>query len=144
DLASDVVEGHGVGGDEPSILRATQLLEDYEPAGNDLSQDGSGELRLITSDLQALALPVSISAAGADEPEGTFIDDNGDIVFVTHSRRVVLGYPVLQNQPGFIHALALLGLQLDYDERTNLIVTPQSPDTQALRDVHLSAFAATV
>lgn len=126
----------GSADDDMTILRAIQLLGDYEPAGNDVEQDSlTGEILVVTSDFNAAVLPVQVSKAGPDEIPGTYINDNGDIVFVTVNQRVVLSYPVLASKPAFLAMLQSAGLQLHYDERANMQVYNPSVTVIGDRDV---------
>ncbi len=107
-----------------SIIRSIQLMNDFEPAGNQAVQDDSnGEIRVTMSDTRHSVLPVKVSKAATDEEEGVYINSDGDVVLVTGSRRVVVNHPVLDSNPAFRDALAAMGLGLDFDARTNLIVS---------------------
>ncbi|MEX0619687.1 MAG: Ig-like domain-containing protein [Pseudohongiellaceae bacterium] len=121
-----------VSGEDPmTIIRAIQLMGDFEPAGNNVDQNpANGEIVVVTADFQASVLPVRVSQAVPGEPEGVYINEDGDIVFVTVNRRVVLSHPVLVNAPAFLDILAAMGLQLDYNDRANLVVEPGSGGAQ--------------
>lgn len=138
-LGGDVLTGQ-----TQSLIRAIQLLDDYEPAGNSISQNAeTGELVITMADSRSVLVPVSVQQAAADESPGTYVNENGDVVFVTGTRRVVLSYPALASQPALMDALAELGLTLGFNERANLQVQPGNgmQGVQALSavDVYYSA-----
>ncbi|HWK54604.1 MAG TPA: beta-propeller fold lactonase family protein [Hyphomicrobiales bacterium] len=113
------------GTDLMTLIRSIQLLDAYEPSGNDIRQGNNGELLLIAADYSGVLLPVRVTMAEPDDQEGTYVDADGNIVFVTANRRVVLGYPTLRDKPGFEAILAALGLELGYDQFANMIASPQ-------------------
>src|SRR5690606_22773990 len=115
-----------------SLIRSIQLLQQFEPVGNNVSQDVNGELLIITGDMHSKLLPARVSQAEAHEEEGAYITADGDIVFITASMRVVLSYPVLAQSSVFVDALLSLGLHLGYGDRANLLVTPIEQSAQAL------------
>lgn len=117
DLEYDIVDG------ADTILRAMQLLEEYEPSGNTLTQSSNGELHLIGENMSAAVLPVSISQAQPNDAPGTYIDHNGAIVIITADGRKVISHPIVGDQATFADALALLGLQFSYSDSTSLVVT---------------------
>src|SRR5690606_16386736 len=104
-----------------SLIRAIQLLGEYEPAGNSVDQERNGELLIVTGDSTSAVLPEKVSQARPGESEGTYVNEDGDIVFVTANRRVVLAYPALQDKDGLRAALASVGLALGFDGRANLV-----------------------
>src|SRR5690606_31777531 len=68
-------------------------------------------------------------------------NEDGDIVFVTQNRRVVISHPVLSETLAFEQQAAGMGLNLEFDDRTNLVLTEQN-GSQALSAVtgrHASA-----
>jgi hypothetical protein len=128
DLNDDVVADAAM-----SLIRSIQLLPQFDQAGSDVSQDmGNGEIIVITNDMRANVLPVQVSQAGADDEEGVYINDDGDIVFVTANRRAVLSYPVIVQNDALVDALRSLGLELSYDSRANLQVAPATTGAQTL------------
>src|SRR5690606_22419720 len=60
-----------------------------------------------------------------DDQEGTYINEDGDIVFVAVNRRVVLSYPVLASKPNFLAMLEAAGLELSYNDRANMQIRAQ-------------------
>ncbi|HWK53018.1 MAG TPA: hypothetical protein VNR18_01510, partial [Hyphomicrobiales bacterium] len=87
-----------------------------------------------TDDYRGAVLPALISQAGADEAEGVGVNEDGDIVFITANRRVVISYPLVVDNTLFMQTLQALGLRLDYDARANLLVEAETTEMQALLD----------
>lgn len=128
DLDDDVVTDAAL-----SLIRSIQLLPEFELTDSEVSQDaGNGEIVVITSDTRSTVLPVQVSQANADEGEGVYVNDDGDVVFVTGNRRAVLSYPVLVASEALVDALRSLGLELSYDDRANLQVAPATTGAQTL------------
>ncbi len=120
DLSDDVLAASQ--GQAPiPLIASIRLITDLSTA--DVSQTQSGEVVVVTEDSQSAVLPVSISRADPDMAEGTYINDDGDVVLVTGNLRVVIAYPALVDQSAFTTALETMGLQLAYDSRANLMVS---------------------
>jgi hypothetical protein len=108
-----------------TLLRALQLMNDFEPSGNPLTQNlDNGEIIATTDDYRSAVVPVAVSQAGPDEAPGVYVDDNGAIVLITDNHRRVLAYPVLADSPTFEDLLAGMGLQLDFNSGADLVATP--------------------
>lgn len=125
DLDDDVILS--ADGNAPSLIRAIQLLDAFEQSGGTIGQESDGELLVVTDDFHASMLPVRVSMAAPDEEPGVYVTADGDVVFVTASRRVVLAHPTLQNHAGFA---AALGLDFRYDADGALIVTSSAVPRQ--------------
>lgn len=141
DLDDDVIDPDSAPGAR-SLIQSIQLLNDLTEMDASVSQNGSsGELLVVTESTRSVVLPVQVHMANPDDEEGTFINEDGDIVLVTANRRVVISYPALQGSEVFADFVASLGLQLDYDDRANLILAPQTDNTSGLSDGtrHISA-----
>lgn len=115
-----------------TILQALQSLPEYSLVGGLGQDEVSGEIRVYHPDFRASVVPFRVSQAQADDQPGTRVDDNGDIVLVTANGRVVVSFPVLVNGDAFIQALLGTDLVLSFDNRGNLVATPDaSGDTEA-------------
>src|SRR5690606_19781146 len=122
DLHDEVLDPED--GSEPmSLIRSIQLLGEYEPSGNTVEQNANGEIQVVSEKFSGAVLPVQVMKADPDAVEGTYITDDGDIMFITVTRRMVLTYPVLQDKPVFAADLDTLGLNFSYDARANLFAT---------------------
>jgi hypothetical protein len=111
----------------PSILRAIQLLDEYEPAGNEVWQDaGTGEITISTPDSLSVVLPVEVFQAEASQAPGTYVTEDGDILFVTKDGRAVVAHPVVADLPALLAGAAKLQQKVEFDEQANIIL--YSPD----------------
>lgn len=130
DMSDDVLAGSE---NQPPVplINFVQLMQGLAQSDVDVTQNG--EIEVITDDFRSLVLPVSVSQADPDTPEGVYFNDDGDIVLITESRRVVVAYPALINESAFLAALNAQGLQLQYDTRANLVVGAGN-DQQSLMD----------
>lgn len=128
DLGGDVVVS-GEDGAAQSLLRAIQLLDEYEPAGNEVRQDPTtGELTIITPDSLSVVLPVAVSQAQVGQVPGTYLSEDGDILFITHNGRAILAHPMVADRP-FLLATALdQELLVEFDEQANILVLPFDSD----------------
>lgn len=131
DLSDDILAQRE---NQPPVPLITSIRLIGELQGSDVGQTQAGEIRVTTDDLMSLVLPVSVSMADPGVPEGTYINDEGDIVLVTGNRRVVVAYPVLVDQPAFVSALEAIGLQLQYDARANLVVNSGGSQNASVGD----------
>lgn len=127
-LDDDVVAPHD-GDEKPSILRAIQLLDEYEPAGNEVWQDaGTGEITISTPDSLSVVLPVDVFQAEAWQAPGTYVTADGDILFVTRDGRAVVAYPMVADLPALLGGAASLHHQVEFDEQANIILYAQNGD----------------
>ncbi|MDT8399137.1 MAG: hypothetical protein RQ899_11030, partial [Pseudomonadales bacterium] len=139
DLADDVSLAPGPDGGAPlTIMRAIQMLEGFEPAGNTIEQDSaSGEvLFALGNGVRGSLLPVGVGQVATDDEPGTFINEDGDIVFITANRRQILSRPVLVEKSVLDDVLEALGWQLEFNERTDMRAQPRqnSGQTASLLD----------
>ncbi|HWK53610.1 MAG TPA: sulfatase-like hydrolase/transferase [Hyphomicrobiales bacterium] len=124
DLSGDVVVPL-----QQSLLRAIQQLDEYEPAGNEVWQDpATGELSLILPDSLSVVLPVAVFQAKADQAPGTYVNDDGDIHFVTHSGRVVVARPMVADRAALMDAGNAKKLSVEFDEEANILLLPPTSD----------------
>lgn len=128
DLGSDVVAA-GADGTTHSLLRAIQLLDAYEPAGNEVWQDSTtGELTIITPDSLSVLLPVAVSQAEAGQIPGTYLSEDGDILFITHNGRAILAHPLVADVPSLLASAMDKELIVQFDEQANLLLLPVNGD----------------
>lgn len=143
DLNDDVIDPDSEP-DARSLIQSIQLLNDLTELDASVSQQsGSGELLVVTESTRSAVLPVQVHMANPDDEEGTFINEDGDVVLVTANRRVIITYPALQGSEVFDDFAASLGLQLAYGDRANLILGPPTDNTAPLSDGTRSISAAT-
>lgn len=129
DLNDDVIDADSEPGAR-SLIQSIQLLNDLTELDASVSQHGSsGELLVVTESTRSAVLPVQVHMANPDDEEGTFINEDGDVVLVTANRRVIITYPALQGSEVFNDFVASLGMQLAYGDRANLILSPQTDNT---------------
>ncbi|MDO9519415.1 MAG: sulfatase-like hydrolase/transferase [Pseudohongiella sp.] len=128
DLSSDVV-APAQDDTAHSLLRAIQLLDEYEPAGNEVRQDSTtGELTIITPDSLSVVLPVAVFQAKAGQVPGTYLSEDGDILFITHNGRAILAHPLVADRPAFLASALNQELIVEFDEQANILVLPFSGD----------------
>ncbi|OFE13050.1 hypothetical protein PHACT_07790 [Pseudohongiella acticola] len=127
DLQSSILTSAN-GNPDTSLIHSIQLPDGYAPDSYSVDQNAdNGEIEVAANNMRSTLLPVRVSMADPDAEEGTFINDDGDIEFVTGSRRVVVSYPVLQDKSAFTAFLASFGLDSSYDTRANLVARPRAP-----------------
>jgi len=124
DLSGDVLSP-AEDGSSQSILRAIQLLDEYEPAGNQVWQDlTTGELTIVTPASLSVLLPVKVFQADAGQAPGTYVSEDGDILFVTHSGRAVLAHPVVADFPFLLETASDKKVLVEFDEQANILMFP--------------------
>lgn len=124
DLSGDVV-APGQDGAAQSLLRAIQLLDEYEPSGNEVRQDTTtGELTIITPDSLSVVLPVAVYQAEAGQVSGTYLSEDGDILFITHNGRAILAHPLVADLPTLLASARDNELIVEFDDQANILVLP--------------------
>lgn len=128
DLSRDVV----IGSDDselPGILQAIRNLPDYEPAGNELWQDAAtGAITIVTPDSVSVVLPVEVFQAERSQAPGTYVTEDGDILFVTQDGRAVLAHPLLADLPAMTQAAQGMAHHVEFDEQANVVLYSQHGD----------------
>ena len=75
-----------------------------------------------------MVLPVDVFQAEAWQAPGTYVTDDGDILFITHGGRAVLAYPMVADLPFLLEAAADKKLRIEFDEEANVIMLPSNGD----------------
>lgn len=128
DLGGDVVVA-GKDGSTQSLLRAIQLLDAHEPAGNEVWQDPTtGELTILTPDSLSVLLPVAVSQAEVGQQPGIYVSEDGDILFITRSRRAILAHPLVADIPSLVASAMDKELLVEFDEQANILMFPMHGD----------------
>ncbi|MDO9519413.1 MAG: sulfatase-like hydrolase/transferase [Pseudohongiella sp.] len=128
DLSADVIAPSD--NETPqSLLRAIQLLDEYEPAGNEVWQDPTtGELTIVTPDSLSVVLPVAVSQARAGQVPGTYLTEDGDVLFITHNGRAILAHPLVAERSTLLASARDKELLVEFDEQANILVFPYQGD----------------
>lgn len=135
-LTGDVLQPEE-GNAPPGIIRLIQALAEFEPAGNLVGQDAAtGTMHVVGPQTVGAALPIWVGQAEADAQQGVYFNADGDLVFITANRRMIVAYPALVDGAGFRNLMAALGLDVNFSDRADLIVaTPDTDRNPASGDV---------
>src|SRR5690606_8597840 len=97
--------------------------------GNEVWQDpGTGEITISTPDSLSVVLPVEVFQADPGQTPGTYVTEDGDILFITKDRRAVVALPVVADLPALLEGAANMQHLVEFDEQANIILYSQNND----------------